>query len=117
MKWYGVYGNHDYGQLNRDCACSGSSDVPGRQCAQVQKHGFQYNQQEWCAPLRPPSHPISRRSIHPSMCLPYVNQAGRQRPCAASHCVGLQLVCGRALLAGTHARGELLRVAAANPNL
>jgi hypothetical protein len=69
MKWYGVYGNHDYGQLNRECGCSASSDVPGRQCAQVQKHGFQYNQQQWSA-LRPhPSPPSARPS---PQCLPRI---------------------------------------------
>ena len=50
MKWYGTYGNHDYGQLNRQCICSVGEDVPGTKCAQVQKHGAKLNDQTWHMP-------------------------------------------------------------------
>ena len=50
MPWYSVYGNHDYGQYNRPCACTGTKDVPGAQCAQAQKHGSIINGQKWYMP-------------------------------------------------------------------
>ena len=49
MEWYGVYGNHDYGQFNRQCICGGD-DVPGARCAQVQKHGGVHGNQRWHMP-------------------------------------------------------------------
>ena len=50
MEWYSTYGNHDYGQWNRPCACSVSDDVDGAQCAQVQKHGAVHGNQKWHMP-------------------------------------------------------------------
>ena len=38
LKWYGVYGNHDYGQANKECSCSLEHD--GSECAQVRRHGY-----------------------------------------------------------------------------
>ena len=35
LKWYGVYGNHDYGQANKECSCSLEHD--GSECAQVRR--------------------------------------------------------------------------------
>ena len=50
MPWYSVYGNHDYGQYNRPCGCTGEQDVKGEDCAQVQKHGAVLNGQTWYMP-------------------------------------------------------------------
>ena len=57
LNWYSVYGNHDYSQLNRACACQGddAGDGPGssdggRTCAQVQKHGATHGGQRWYMP-------------------------------------------------------------------
>lgn len=57
VTWYGVYGNHDYGQFNRQCCCdvSDAGDGPGstdgtRSCAQVQKHGHSHGGQRWYMP-------------------------------------------------------------------
>ena len=50
MRWYGTYGNHDYGQLNRACVCSGDQDVAGERCGQVQMHGETINDQTWHMP-------------------------------------------------------------------
>jgi len=50
--WYSTYGNHDYGQGDRSCACSGSSDLTGAGCVQVRKHGYktQKSKQIWYMP-------------------------------------------------------------------
>ena len=57
IPWYGVYGNHDYGQFNKPCACDPSdagddesSTDGGRTCAQVQKHGATHGGQRWFMP-------------------------------------------------------------------
>lgn len=50
MSWYSVYGNHDYGEIDLPCACSGRDDIAGTQCAQVQKHGAVASDQAWHMP-------------------------------------------------------------------
>ena len=73
-QWYSTYGNHDYGQYNRACAClNPGDDTPGEQCAQVQKHGAKHNNQEWympamsyyavCISEAPTMHPIITQSL------------------------------------------------------
>ena len=49
MRWYGTYGNHDYGQGDRSCACATGDDA-GARCLQVQKHGAVHGDQEWYLP-------------------------------------------------------------------
>ena len=73
MKWYSVYGNHDYGQFNRECACTAPGvDTPGNQCAQVLKHGGVHNNQEWYMPVRR----ITSYTLHMLHATCYILHAG-----------------------------------------
>ena len=51
VPWYSVYGNHDYGQDNRICACR-QDDPNGRGCVQVMADGYTTarSRQKWRMP-------------------------------------------------------------------
>lgn len=57
LPWYSVYGNHDYGQMNRACGCElrdagdkHESTDGGHTCVQVLKHGQSAGGQLWYMP-------------------------------------------------------------------